>query len=112
MNSAGTAFTSGYLSAGKTIRFIQAPSISSLTATSKGVKISWKKVSGAEKYRIYYKYKDTWKKIADSTGTSYTWTGAKSGTAYTFYIRCVSADGKKITSGVDTKGKTIKYKKP
>ena len=93
MNSAGTAYTSGYLSAGKTIRFIQAPSISSLTSTSKGVKISWKK-------------------IADSTGTSYTWTGAKSGTAYTFYIRCVSADGKKITSGVDTKGKTIKYKKP
>ena len=111
VNSAGTAFTSGYLSAGKTIRFIQAPSISSLTATSKGVKISWKKVSGAEKYRIYYKYKDTWKKIADSTGTSYTWTGAKSGTSYTFYIRCVSADGKKITSGVDEKGKTIKYKK-
>ncbi len=112
VNSAGTAYTSGYLSAGKTIRFIQAPSISSLTSTSKGVKISWKKVTGAEKYRIYYKYKDTWKKIADSTGTSYTWTGAKSGTTYTFYIRCVSPDGKKITSGVDTKGKTIKYKKP
>ena len=108
LTSDGKSFTSGYNSTGKSIKYIAAPKISSLSSTSAGVVISWGKVTGAEKYRVYYKTgSGSWTKIADTTSTSYTWTGAKSGTKYTFTVRCISSDGKSFTSGYDSTGKSI-----
>ena len=110
ISSDGKSTTSGFDSTGKNITYIAAPQISALTNESTGVKITWGAVSGAEKYRVYYKTgSGSWTKIAEVTGTSYTWTGAKNGTNYTFTVRCITSDGKSTTSGFDSTGKSITY---
>ena len=92
---------------------LPAPKLSTVTYDATGVTVTWGKVTGAAKYRVFYKTAATggWKKIADTTGTSYTWTGAADGTTYTFTVRCVSADGSAFTSSYDTKGVTVSYTK-
>ena len=112
ISSDGKTYTSTYDSTGKSITYVAAPKISSVSNASNGVKIAWGKVTGAEKYRVFYKNSSGgWTKIGDTTSTSYTWTGAKSGTTYTFTVRCISADAKSFTSGYDSTGKTFKYTK-
>ena len=48
------------------------PKISKAESINGGVKISWGKVNGAEKYRIYYKGSKGWTRLADTTSTAYT----------------------------------------
>ena len=110
ISSDGNSTTSSFDSTGKSITYIVAPKISALTNERTGVKITWGAVSGAEKYRVYYKTgSGSWTKVAEVTDTSYIWTGAKSGTNYTFTVRCISSDGKSTTSGFDSTGKSITY---
>ena len=105
----GKSFTSGYDSKGTTIKYIAAPEISKLENVNGGVKISWNKVSGATKYRVYYKGSKGWTRMVDTTSTSYIDKDVSSGRNYTYTVRCISADGKSFTSGYDSKGTTIKY---
>ena len=87
-----------------------APAISKVQNISGGVKLTWGKVTGAVKYRIFYKTgKGGWTKLADTTATTYTWKKAKSGTTYAFTVRCISKDGKAYTSGYNTTGKSLTY---
>ena len=88
---------------------LDTPELSSVTNTAKGVTIKWGKVTGAEKYRVYYKTTGKWKKLTDTKSTSYTWTKAQSGMKYTFTVKCMSADGKTATSEYDKTGKSITY---
>ena len=85
------------------------PKISKAESVYGGVKLTWNKVKGAAKYRVYYKGSKGWTKLADTTSTSYTDKKVSSGKSYTYTIRCISKDGKKFTSGYDSKGKTVKY---
>ena len=105
----GKSFTSGYDSKGTTVKYIAAPEISKLENVNGGVKISWGKVSGAAKYRVYYKGSKGWTRMVDTTSTSYIDKDVSSGRNYTYTVRCISADGKKFTSGYDSKGTTVKY---
>ena len=104
----GKSFTSGYDSKGTTVEYIAAPEISKLESVNGGVKISWGKVSGATKYRVYYKGSKGWTRMVDTTSTSYIDKDVSSGRNYT-YTGCISADGKSFTSGYDSKGTIIKY---
>ena len=105
----GKSFTSGYDSKGTTVKYIAAPEISKLENVNGGVKISWGKVSGATKYRVYYKGSKGWTRMVDTTSTSYIDKDVSSGRNYTYTVRCISADGKSFTSGYDSKGTIIKY---
>lgn len=109
VNSGGTAFTSSYYSAGKSIKYIATPKISSVSNAATGVKVTWNAVSGAAKYRLFYRKNGVWTKVCDTTSTSYTHTGLTSGSAYTYTVRCISSDGKSFTSAYDTTGKTVTY---
>ena len=103
----GKRFTSGFDETGKTIACVAAPRITKLANTAGGIRIQWKAIKGADKYRICYKTTGGWKKLANTTSTSYLAPKAKNGVTYTFTIRCVSANGKRFTSGYDSAGKTI-----
>ena len=107
----GKTYTSPYDKTGKTINYIAAPKISAASNAATGAKITWGKVAGAAKYRVFYKANGeaTWHKAGDTTSTSYTWTKAKSGTKYVFTVRCISADGQKYTSSYDNTGKSLSY---
>ena len=102
-------FTSGYNGKGKSIKYVAAPKISNLESINGGVKISWNKSNGAEKYRVYYKGSKGWTRLADTTSTAYTDKAVSSGKNYTYTVRCISADAKRFTSGYNGKGKSIKY---
>lgn len=109
INSSATKFTSGFDSKGKTVKYISAPKITKAESVNGGVKISWNKPNGAEKYRIYYKGSKGWTRLADTTSTAYTDKAVSSGKNYTYTVRCISADAKRFTSGYNGKGKSIKY---
>ncbi len=109
INSSATKFTSGYDSKGKTVKYISAPKITKAESVNGGVKLTWSKVKGAEKYRIYYKGSKGWTRLADTTSTSYTDSKVSSGKTYTYTVRCINSFATKFTSGYDSKGKSVKY---
>ena len=80
--------------------YIAPPEITA-EAVSNGIKVSWKKVTGASKYQVCYVDADgSVKKIAtvSSKSSSYTWKKAVSGTEYQIAVRCMDSKGKKATS--------------
>ena len=109
INSSATKFTSGYDSKGKSVKYISAPKISKTENVNGGVKISWNKSNGAEKYRVYYKGSKGWTRMVDTTSTSYIDKDVSSGKNYTYTVRCLNKSKNKFTSGYDSKGKSIKY---
>ena len=109
INSSATKFTSGYDSKGKSVKYISAPKITKAESVNGGVKISWNKSNGAEKYRAYYKGSKGWTRLADTTSTSYTDSKVSSGKTYTYTVRCINSSATKFTSGYDSKGKSVKY---
>ncbi len=89
-------------------RKLAAPRMKKAVNTPEGVKITWGKVRGAVKYRVFYKTADTgWKKLGDTTSTSYIWKNASPGVRYTFAVRCVSASGKKFTGPRSPRGVSL-----
>ena len=94
---------------GFTFKKVAKPGKTTLTEIaniSAGVKISWKKVSGATEYEIYRKSGDgSYKKIATTTNISYIDKTAKSGTNYRYNVKAANAGG---TSSLSDKGLTIK----
>ena len=105
----GKSFTSGYDSKGTTVKYVAAPEISKLENVNGGVKISWGKVSGATKYRVYYKGRKGWTRMVDTTSTSYIDKDVSSGKNYTYTVRCLNKSKNKFTSGYNSTGKSIKY---
>ena len=85
------------------------PTVTKTEAVTSGIKLTWNKVSGAAKYRVFLHNGTQWKKLADTTATSYTYPSVKSGTSYKFTVRCVSNDGKSFTSGYNKTGWTQKF---
>ena len=84
------------------------PSISKLENTSGGIKLSWNKVTGTYGYRLYRKTSSGWKRIKDTTATTYTDSAVKSGRTETYTIRCIDRNGKTV-SGYNSKGWSKKY---
>ena len=109
LNKSKNKFTSGYDSKGAKATFIAAPKISKTENVNGGVKISWGKSNGAEKYRVYYKGSKGWTRMVDTTSTSYIDKDVSSGKNYTYTVRCLNKSKNKFTSGYDSKGKSIKY---
>ena len=113
--AAGTATITVKTSNGKTATCkvtvtstLPTPSISSLTNTAGGIKLSWKKIDGAYGYRVYQKTSNGWKRIKDTTATSYTDSAVSVNQTKTYTIRCIDKKGKTI-SGYNSKGWSKKY---
>ena len=109
INSSANKFTSGYDSKGKSVKYISTPKITKAESVDGGVKISWNKSNGAEKYRVYYKGSKGWTRMVDTTSTSYIDKDVSSGKNYTYTVRCINSSANKFTSGYDSKGKSVKY---
>ena len=84
------------------------PTVSSLTNTTGGIKISWNKVDGAYGYRIYQKTSNGWKRIKDTTATNFTDSAVSTNQTKTYTIRCIDKNGKTV-SGFNSKGWSKKY---
>ena len=100
---------SGFYSKGWSKKYTPvAPTISKLDNTSGGIKLSWNKVTGAYGYRLYRKTSSGWKRIKDTTATTYTDSAVKSGRTETYTIRCIDRNGNTV-SGFYSKGWSKKY---
>ena len=102
-------YISDYSDTGWTHTYLEEPELLSLVNTDKGQKLSWKKVDGAQLYRVYISRGSSWEKLADTKGLSYETTGASNNTAYTYTVGCVSPDGSTAFSGYDAKGLTTRF---
>ncbi len=94
--------------------YLKKPEVSRLENTASGIKVTWKAVTGAAKYRVFAQdSKGTWKKLGDTASTSLTVKGYdgknpfKSGVRYAFSVRCISGDGKTFTSDFNKTGKSV-----
>ena len=106
LTSDSKRFTSGFNSNGESFKLLTAPNVKA-SANDESVKLSWDKVNGAEKYRVYYKGSKGWTRLADTTSTSYTDSKVSSGKNYTYTVRCINSSATKFTSGYDAKGVTV-----
>ena len=70
------------------------PKLKTISNTTSGVKITWSKVSGADKYRVYRKTKSgEWKYLGSTSKTGYTDKTAKSGTKYYYAVKARNEAG-------------------
>lgn len=84
---------SGYDKTGLTIRRLRTPELVSAKSTSKGIKVSWKKVKSSVTYEVFRKKKGgSYSKIAEvkAKNLSYTDTSAKKGTTYYYTVKARS----------------------
>ena len=79
-------------------QYLAIPKINKFENVSNGVKLSWKAVKGAEKYKVYMKAGSSWKTVGTTKSTSIVHKTDKSGKTYTYTIKCISADGSRATS--------------
>lgn len=105
--SAALVFGAGHASAAEQLR---TPIIYTPANGVDGVKIAWKAVPGAKKYRVFLKNGKAWKKLGDTAATSLIHTAVVSGTKYTYTVRCIGADGKYVSS-FDPTGRSVTYYK-
>lgn len=77
--------------------YIEPKAVSSLKATaySAKIKLSWKASTGAKAYQVYQKIDGKWKKLDNTSKTSYTVTGLDSVTKYEFRVRAYAKAGSK-----------------
>ena len=100
---------SKYNTSGLTIKFLSAPELKTVESISRGVKISWGAVTGAENYMVFRRVGTSGNIVSIGTtkATSYTDTTAISGKTYNYTVRCVGNDGTTRVSGFNGAGLTI-----
>lgn len=106
--NANNDFISDFNSDGWSNIFYAPPVIDELSSATEGVKLNWKRSDGAQLYRVYRKTTGGWQRIAQTDGCEYTDTDVKSGTAYTYTLRMITADGERFMSDY-LSGKKITY---
>lgn len=96
---------SKYDKTGKSITYFSVPELKKTESVEKGIKITWKAVSGAPLYRVSRKTPGgSWRFIGTTKSTSYTDTKIAKGTTYLYTVRVVSKDNKKKLSECDKAG--------
>ena len=113
LNNAANAFTSSYNNTGwNHMRYLGTPRITGFTNYSTGTRIKWGAITGAEKYRVYYKKNGSWTRLGDTTSTSFVHTDAKPGVTYTYTVRCINKEANRFTSSFYGTGWTHTYYRP
>ncbi len=80
---------------------LSAPALKVTVNTNGSFKLSWNKVSGAEKYELYIKQADgSYKLMKTTTGTSFTTATAAYGKQYSYKMRAVKGNAKSAYSAV------------
>ena len=108
MNSAKTKYISDYNTKGVTAKtWLATPDLTSVTNTSTGVSLKWRKSAKAQKFRVFRKIDGgSWQKLTDTAAASFVDKTAKKGKKYSYRVRCITSNGKTYTSEMSA-AKTI-----
>jgi len=81
---------------------MEAPSVKAANKSIKSIKISWKKITGAEKYQVYRSVKKNkgFKKVKTTKKTYWINTKLKTGKKYYYKVRAISGNEKSSFSNV------------
>lgn len=82
--------------------------IATIYNSDKSVKLTWNKISGASKYRVFRKNAGKWSRIADVSSLEYFDKNVVSDKSYTYTVRALNSKGGYIGS-YDRTGVTLKY---
>lgn len=88
-------YITGYDTAGLSLYYVKCP-ILKVENTYKGQKLTYAKVSGAAKYRLFIWKNSKWNWLADTTG-AYINTDVDDGKSYTYTIRALDKNGKYVS---------------
>ena len=88
------------------------PVLKSTTPVANGMKVSWEKVQGADRYCLFFWNGSAWKSLGTTTATEHTDTIVKSGSTVTYTVRCISCDKQGYTSLYNTTGIKATYHRP
>ena len=92
---------------------LKTPTLKAKVNANGSFKLSWNKVSGAEKYELYIKQADgSYKLMKTTTGTSFTTGTAAYGKQYTYKMRAVKGNIKSAYSAVVNAKNTKKLQTP
>ena len=86
---------------------LKTPVVTKTEVVANGIKLTWSRVPGAAKYRVFVKRGTSWKVLGNTASTSWTDKTAKTGKSYTYTVRCVTKNGRKFTSSFNRKGFTV-----
>ena len=92
-----TSYTSYYDTKGISKTFVAVPQITKIENIANGSKITWGKVAGASKYRLFYRNGTAWKSIGTTTETTLKHTGLKNNTTYTYTVRALDKNGNYVS---------------
>lgn len=108
MNTAKTKYISDYNTKGVTAKtWLATPNLTSVTNTSTGVSLKWRKSAKAQKFRVFRKIDGgSWQKLTDTAAASFVDKTAKKGKKYSYRVRCITSNGKTYTSEMSA-AKTI-----
>lgn len=113
VNAAGTRYTSGYYRKGWSrtfVKIVATPRIKKTKVGSQGVLLNWGGVSGASKYRVFYKNSNNkWTKLLDTTKNYCLVTNITLDKTYYYTVRCLTANGKNYTSAYNKTGTKVVY---
>ena len=104
-----TVYGKGKYTGKKVIDYKIVPGKVKVTKVSRGktaVKLTWSKVQGAEKYRIYRKVGGKYKTLATVKGTSYKNTKLKAGTVYRYKVAAIGGGVVGAKTAIATATKT------
>ena len=109
--SDGKTMSAGYDTVGKTATVPAVPAnvtMKSAAVSGSSIVVTWEAAENAKTYTIYRKTKSTnWTVLVSGvSGTSYTDKSVTAGIPYTYTARGVAADGRTMSAGYDTVGKT------
>ena len=88
--------------AGVSAAFIPTPSFSSIECLDGALRLTWRKVNEAAKYRVYLRVNGAWQRLVDTAKLTYDFTDVTDGTFYVFTLASLDANGKKISSHDNT----------
>lgn len=95
---------SGYNPTGVSLRYVAMTNLNSVTSSSDGLNVSWKAVSGAERYYLYRRSdtKADWERLAVLKSTSYQDTSVEKNKIYYYTVRAEigTVKGPYIVNGV------------
>ena len=107
--AANGSYLSRYYPDGFRIQYISPP-VFSLSNIEDGVKISWAKPAGSTKYRVYCRNSSGgWTRVGDTADNYLVDKNVRSGSAYTYTVRCINDAATAFTSYFNTAGKSITY---
>lgn len=85
---------SSYDKNGITQKYLETPQITSVKNNANNTKITWNKIDGAFKYRVFIKNGTSWKTIGNTTSNSFNHSGVTPNTTYTYTVRCIDENNK------------------